>query len=367
MQHNAVKALTMGAMLMALALVAGCESEPESQSPVRFEGSIFGTFYQITVADTLDQNAQEALEDGFLDELERVDEAMSTYRDDSDLVAFNQAPLDEWQSLPPPLIKVMSISQQISRQSDGAFDVTIGGLVNLWSFGPEARPESVPGEGELSARLEQVGFDALEVDTDGSRARRSRDVFVDLSAVAKGYATDRVAAYLDEQGIDNYLVNLGGDLTTSGYRDPDEQMPWRIGIEKPRSSGQSAQYIIPLSGLSAATSGDYRNYFEQDGQRFSHTIDPRTGRPISHSLASVTVVHPSNARADAWATAMTVLGGEEGMALAQALDLKVLMLVRDEDSWQSLASPAFADFIGADFMADHNIKVAGDTSAETQG
>ncbi|WP_311954775.1 FAD:protein FMN transferase [Halomonas garicola] len=367
MQQAPLKALCAGLGLLALGLLAGCDGGQETTTPARFEGSVFGTFYQITVADTLDQSAQDALEDGFLDELERVDEAMSTYRDDSDLVAFNQAPLDEWQSLPPPLVKVMSISQQISRQSDGAFDVTIGGLVNLWSFGPEARPESVPEDDELNARLEQVGFDALEVDAEGSRARRRRDVFVDLSAVAKGYATDRVAAYLDEQGIDNYLVNLGGDLTTSGYRDPGEQTPWRVGIEKPQSSGHSAQYVIPLAGMSVATSGDYRNYFEQDGQRFSHTIDPRTGRPINHSLASVTVVHPSNARADAWATAMTVLGGEEGMALAQALDLKVLMLVRDEDSWQSLASPAFAEFIGEAFMADHKIKVARATSAETQG
>jgi thiamine biosynthesis lipoprotein len=119
--------------------------------------------------------------------------------------------------------------------------------------------------------------------------------------------------------------------------------------------------------MSVATSGDYRNYFEQDGQRFSHTIDPRTGRPIAHSLASVSVVHPSNAWADAWATAMTVLGDKEGMALALAQDLKVLMLIRDDDGWKSLASPAFAEFIGQAFMADHQIKVADEPAAETQG
>jgi thiamine biosynthesis lipoprotein len=368
MRHITVRALAAGFGLIALALVAGCsQGEQTLTTPVSFEGGVFGSFYQVSVSDPLTQSDADALEEGFLAELESVDEAMSTYRDDSDLVAFNHAPLDEWQTLPAPLIKVMAISQQVARQSDGAFDVTIGGLVNLWSFGPEAEPKAIPDEDELDARLEQVGFDALNVDADTNRARRTRDVFVDLSAVAKGYGTDRVAHYLDQQGIENYLVNLGGDLITHGYRDADAQTPWHIGIEKPQAKQRSAQYVIPLSDMSVATSGDYRNYFEQDGQRFSHTIDPRTGRPITHSLASVTVVHPSNARADAWATAMTVLGDKEGMALAQALDLKVLMLIRDGDSWQSLASPAFAAFFGREFMADHQIKVADEPAADTQG
>lgn len=366
MRYVTVRPLVVGVRILLLAALSGCQDGATTGEPVRFEGSVFGTFYQVTLARSFGQDEKAALEEGFLEELESVDKNMSTYRDDSNLVAFNQAPLDEWQPLPAPLVKVMSISQQISRQSDGVFDVTIGGLVNLWSFGPEARPEKSPDDDELNARLAQVGFDALEVDDNNRRARRERDVFVDLSAVAKGYATDRVAAYLDAQGIENYLINLGGDLLTRGYRDPDDRTPWRIGIEKPQANGRSAQYIIPLSGMSVATSGDYRNYFEEDGQRFSHTIDPRTGRPVTHSLASATVVHPSNARADAWATAMTVLGSEDGMALARSLDLRVLMLVRDGDGWQSLASPTFADFIGDNFMAGHNVRVANDP-AETQG
>lgn len=368
MRHMTFKALAAGLGIMALALVVGCsQGEQTLDAPVRFDGGIFGSFYQVTVAEPLTQSEADALEEGFLAELESVDETMSTYRDDSELVAFNNAPLNEWQTLPKPLIKVMSISQQIARQSDGAFDVTIGGLVNLWSFGPEAEPKAIPDNVVLEERLAQVGFDALEVDADANRARRTRDVFVDLSAVAKGYGTDRVAHYLDQQGIENYLVNLGGDLVTHGYRDTEEKTPWHIGIEKPQAKQRSAQYVIPLSDMSVATSGDYRNYFEQDGQRFSHTIDPRTGRPITHSLASVTVANPSNARADAWATAMTVLGDREGMALAQTLDLKVLMLIREDDSWKSLASPAFAEFFGRKFMTDHQIQVADEPVAETQG
>lgn len=363
-----LRALAAGLGIITLALVAGCsQGEQTLDGPVSFDGGVFGSFYQVSVSDPLTKSDAEALEKGFLAELERVDKTMSTYRDDSDLVAFNHAPLGEWQTLPEPLIQVMSISQQIARQSNGAFDVTIGGLVNLWSFGPEAEPKAIPDADVLNERLEQVGFDALEVEADAGRARRTRDVFVDLSAVAKGYGTDRVAHYLDQQGIENYLVNLGGDLITHGYRDAEANTPWHIGIEKPQAKQRSAQYVIPLSDMSVATSGDYRNYFEQDGQRFSHTIDPRTGRPITHSLASVTVVDPSNARADAWATAMTVLGDQEGMALALKHNLRVLMLIRTDDGWKSLASPAFAEFFGRDFMADHQIKVATAPTAETQG
>lgn len=155
--------------------------------------------------------------------MEDVDQAMSTYRDDSELVAFNDAPLNEWQPLSNELIEVLAISRSVSEASKGAFDITIGDVVNLWSFGPEARPEEVPSEAELSERMATIGFDAVEVDTQRMQARRLRDVFADLSGVAKGHATDRVAAYLDQQGIDNYLVNIGGGLIARGYRDIEDQ------------------------------------------------------------------------------------------------------------------------------------------------
>ncbi|MFG6668172.1 FAD:protein FMN transferase [Halomonas sp. HNIBRBA4712] len=338
--------------LLALGLLAGCsESDRPLESPVRLEGGIFGTFYQVTLVDPLTQGEAQALEEGILAELESVDQAMSTYRDDSELIAFNQAPLDEWQPLSNELIEVMAISQSVAEASNGAFDITIGELVNLWSFGPEARPQEIPSEQELDERLSRIGFDALEVDTQAMQARRTRDVFVDLSGVAKGHATDRVAAYLDREGIEDYLVNLGGDLISRGHRNEADQEPWRIGIEVPRDGRPEAQHIIPLESLSVATSGDYRHYFEADGQRYSHTLDPRTGRPITHRLASVSVFHPSNAWADAWATALSVAGEEAGMQMAVDNELSVLMLVSDGDGqWRSLASPAFADYFGDDLI-----------------
>lgn len=335
-------------LLLALVVMAGCsESDRPLDSPVTFEGGIFGTFYQVTVTDPLTQGEANALEEGFLAELQDVDQAMSTYRDDSELIAFNQAPLKEWQPLSNELIEVLAISRSVAEASDGAFDITIGDVVNLWSFGPEARPEEVPSEQELSERLSTIGYDAVGVDTQNMQARRLRDVFVDLSGVAKGHAADRVAAYLDLQGIEDYLVNLGGDLISRGYRNEAAEEPWRIGIEVPQNDHPQAQHIIPLESMSVATSGDYRNYFEVDGERYAHTIDPRTGRPVTHNLASVSVFHPSNAWADAWATALLVVGDEAGMQLALANNLNVLMLINDDDGhWRSIASPAFMNYFG---------------------
>ncbi|UYG07736.1 FAD:protein FMN transferase [Halomonas sp. M4R1S46] len=345
-------------LLLLVVLLAGC-SERTLESPVTLEGDIFGTYYQVTLADPITAERRAALEDGILAELESVDAAMSTYRDDAELVAFNQAPVGKWQTLSAPLIEVLSIAHRVGEASGGAFDVTVGGLVNLWSFGPEARPREVPEDALIEQRLAEVGMDTLEIDADQRRARRLKDVFVDLSGVAKGHATDRVAAYLAAQGIENYLVNIGGELAVAGHRD-GEADPWRIGIEVPRDGRPQAQHVLPLHATSVATSGDYRNYFEEDGHRYSHTIDPRTGRPIQHRLASVTVVDASNARADAWATAMSVLGEDEGMALAREHDLAVLVLVRNEagDGWMSLASPAFAARFGHDRLEEMGIEVA---------
>lgn len=345
--------------LLATLLVGCSDADPKLDSPVQLEGEIFGTFYEVTIADPLTRSRVEELEAGFVGELEAVDAAMSTYRDDSELVAFNEAPIGEWQTLSGELIEVLAVSQAVAEASGGAFDVTIGGLVNLWSFGPEARPREVPDKRELQVRLAKIGPDKLEVDVENHRARRLSDVFVDLSGVAKGYATDRVAAYLDTQGIDHYLVNIGGGLVVKGYRD-ENGTPWRIGVEVPDGGRRVAQYVLPLHDMSVATSGDYRNYFEEDGRRYSHIIDPRDGYPIRHNLVSVSVLHRSNAWADAWATALLALGPDEAMSLAREHDLKVLTLERDEDGWASQVSPAFVDYFGKKAVADMKIALPDD-------
>jgi thiamine biosynthesis lipoprotein len=344
-------------LLSILLVLPGCsENERPLEPPVRFEGNIFGTFYQVTIMDPITQGESLELEEGFLAELESVDQAMSTYRDDAELIAFNEAPLEEWQPLSNELIEVLAISQSVAEASHGAFDITVGDLVNLWSFGPGARPEEVPTDAALAKQLAQVGVDAVEIDTQHMQARRIRDVFVDLSGVAKGHATDRVAAYLDQQGMEHYLVNLGGDLIARGLRNEEEQTPWKIGIEVPEDSQQRAQHIIPLESMSVATSGDYRNYFEVEGERFSHTIDPRTGRPVTHQVASVSVFHPSNAWADAWATALLVVSEQDAMQMAIENNLKVLLLVRDGEQWRSIATPEFVNYFGETLVNELDIE-----------
>lgn len=350
-------------LLLLIITLAGCsERDRPLDSPVTLEGEIFGTFYQVTIADPLTRREADELESGILDELETVDAAMSTWREDSELSVFNEAPLGEWQPLSDELIEVLAIGQAVAEASDGAFDMTIGSLVNLWSFGPEARPREVPDEATLAARLAEIGPDSLEVDAQSLQARRLRDVTVDLSAVAKGHATDRVAAYLTQQALDHYLVNLGGEVKVAGHRDA-QSAPWRIGIEFPRDGPQEARHVLPLEDIAVATSGDYRNYFEHDGQRYSHTLDPRTGRPIDHRLASVTVIHPSDAWADAWATALLVLGEEEGMVLARARSLAVLMLVRQGEGWMSLASLAFVNHFGREVVDELGVTVVDEPAA----
>ncbi|WP_136254702.1 FAD:protein FMN transferase [Onishia niordana] len=331
-------------VLLFATLLSGCR-EPLREAPITLKGPIFGTYYQVILAEPMRRDEVADIEAGILDELEAVDASMSTYREASELSTFNRSPIGEWQPLSPELMQVLELSQQVSRASNGAFDITVGGLVNLWSFGPEARPESVPPNNQLEERLAQIGPDKVELDTQAGRARRLSDVYVDLSAVAKGFGVDQVADYLEAEGIENFLVDIGGELVLRGHRDADA-MPWRVGVEVPNEHRQVAQYVLALSNLAVATSGDYRNYFEENGQRYSHTIDPRTGRPVEHALASVTLLSDSAAAADAWATALSVLGPQAALNTARREGLAVLTLERDGEGWVSQVSPAFAERVG---------------------
>lgn len=326
-----------------LIFLAGCSDAPPETDPTRIQGRTFGTFYQVSVATNLDGERKDALRSQLEDELERVDRQMSTYRDDSDLNRLNNADVGEWVTLPDPVIRLLARSLTISETTDGAFDITVGGLVNLWSFGPEARPREKPSDEMLQQRLGQVGFEKLDVDVEAGRARRQSDIYVDLSAIAKGHAVDRLGALLEDAGHDAYLVNIGGDLLARGRKRSGEA--WRIGIELPRDGKQVARHALPLLDMSLATSGDYRNYFEADGKRYSHTIDPRDGRPVQHRLASASVFHPENTMADALATAFMVMGADETLAHARERGIAVLLIERREGGFRTRLSPALRDIL----------------------
>jgi thiamine biosynthesis lipoprotein len=232
---------------------------------------------------------------------------------------------------------------RISEASGGAFDVTVGPLVNLWGFGPEDRPRRVPDERAIEERRAAVGYRKLAVRMSPPAVKKDApELSCDLSALAKGYGVDTVAEYLDACGMRNYMVEVGGEVRAKGKN--GQGIPWRIGVERPGGPGGLLK-VIRISGHALATSGDYRNYFEEDGVRYSHTIDPRTGRPIAHALGSVTVIHRSCMVADGMATAINVLGPQAGYDLAVRQKLPVLMVVREGDGFTETMTPWFEAFL----------------------
>lgn len=335
-------------LLVVLLLLAACSDSQERQ-PVRLQGQIFGSFWLATLPDEWTAEQVKQLEAGIKQVLDKVDLAMSTYKPESELSRLNASPLEEWVQVSADLFEVLSLSQAIAETSQGAFDITLGNLVNLWSFGPEERPEAIPDLDLLNERLSLVGYRYLALDKKQSAASRLRDIYLDLSGVAKGYAVDKVAEWLKQQGVDNFLVNVGGEIIVAGQR--SEGKPWRIGVEVPDIELQTVHHIIPLVDESVATSGDYRNFYEVDGRRMSHTIDPKTGWPVNHNLTSVTVIHSSNAVADAWATAFMVLGTEASLALANQENIKVLLISREETGWRTQLSSSMQQALGSELTS----------------
>jgi len=306
-------------------------------------GATMGTTFNVTVVsgagagdapgrlaafspeDELDQSTVEA---EVRQVLERIEGRMSHYRSDSELSRFNRARTVEPRPMSGETLKVVAEALTVSRVSGGAFDVTVGPLVDAWGFGPPGRAPAAPDAADLAALRARVGSDLLEVDLVASTLRKRRpDIVLDLSAIAKGYAVDAVAARLAERGLGDYLVEIGGELRTGGRNELGK--PWRVAIERPAQGGVPLQRIVSLSGAALATSGDYRNFYDLDGARVSHTVDPRTGRPVTHRLLSVSVIADRCSLADARSTALNVLGPDEGYALAAAQGWAALFVADD--------------------------------------
>jgi thiamine biosynthesis lipoprotein len=294
-------------------------------------GPTMGTTFTVkVVAQGGDDTLKERLAGILRDVLEGVDGAMSTYRTDSEIAMFNRHSTEDFEAS-PELMEIMAEAQRVARLSGGAFDITVGPLVNAWGFGPLGAAEEPPSEEALHRLLAVTGFELIEIDPDLGVVRKARaECRADLSAIAKGFAVDRVAAVFDEEGFQNYMVEIGGEVRTRGRNGAGKQ--WRIGIERPDFDTRAVFVTIPLSDLALATSGDYRNYVERNGVRISHTIDPRTGHPIAHGLASVSVIHSSCTTADALATALEVLGPVDGLSMAEQYDIPAFFLVRIDDN-----------------------------------
>lgn len=276
--------------------------------------------------------------------LTEIDRQMSTYRSDSDIARFNQLPANRCQKMPASILELIRVGEQLSEQSAGAFDLTVEPLLNLWGFGPQAREEKVPTAEVLAEVRQRVGHAHLRID--GDQLCKDAAVEVDFNSVAAGYAVDRIAARLAALGIHNYLVEATGELKAAGKK--LDGSPWLIALEEPRDDQQVAERIVAIDGYGLSTSGDYRNYFQQGGRRYSHTFDARTGAPVSHMLASVTVIHPSALMADGLSTLLLILGPERGWDYAEKHDIGAFFVIRADTGFVTRTSHAFARLSGGE-------------------
>ena len=343
----------MGSVLLALAwcaLLFGCGRPADPQLEVT--GPTMGTYYAVKVARPPAGLDAAALKTGIEAVLAEVISEISTYDPDSELSRLNRNPSTDWVPVSPNLYAVIAAGQRISDLSGGAFDITVGPLVNLWGFGPQGQTDRAPAPELVQAALERVGYGKLELRADPPAIRKQRgDLYIDLSALGEGVGADRMAAWLDGLGATDYMAAVAGTMRVRGKNAKDR--PWGIAIEQPNPAEQVVQRILPVTDSAVSTSGDYRNFFEAGGKRYSHHIDPRTGAPVSQRLASTSVVSPVGAGlatgaglnsamiADGLATALLVMGETRGPALAESQGLAAYFIIREDSGFRELSSPAF--------------------------
>lgn len=329
-------------MLLFFVLLLGLAGCSQKSDVVKLEGDTMGTRYHITLIAPSGFEEKAAQEK--IDALLAIfSEIASTYVPRSEVNAVSAMTLDEWHDISQTLWDMLLISLEVNWLTGGAFDVTVSPLVELWGFGAERREQVVPAPSAVEAALAETGFKHIQLDVSEPKLKLKAPVTVDLSGVAKGYGVDMVAQWLERQQVTNYLVEIGGEIRAAGKSPRGDD--WRIGIEKPSGLSGTVQQAIRVSGVGLATSGDYRNYFEQDGRRYSHTIDPKTGYPIDHRTASVTVIAENAAYADALATGFLVLGAEKSLKLAETHDLAVLVIEKSDEGFSSSYSTAFEPYL----------------------
>jgi len=279
-----------------------------------------GTTYSINVLGD-ERVQQEAIERRLLE----INALFSTWQEDSEISRLNEAPVGDWFRVSDEFFQLLQASEAIYFQTSGFFDPGIGRLIDLWGFGAEGGRTSVPQRDDVSAAFQNSSIKYLEFGE--GRVKKTRDIHLNLSAIAKGYAVDEVARLIEATGVKDFLLEIGGEVYASGTNDGDE---WTVGVERPDNK---APIPIALNNASVATSGNYRNYFIWEGEKYMHIFDPKSGLPANNDLASVSVIHPRSALADAYATAMMAMGSEKAHALANELELSVLLMVRKDDNY----------------------------------
>lgn len=334
-------------VLLALSSVPNTAQErpAAARHATEFRGLTMGGAFSVrvvTAGDELESPGFGDLDSALRATLDRINRLMSTWDPDSELSRFNRSTSLEPFAVSPETFDVFKWSVEVATLTGGALDVTIGPLVDAWGFGPAGSRNAAPTSDEIERLREATGPRRIELDPAASTVRKTRpDVRCDLSSIVPGYAADRLWLELAHRGFTDFLIDVGGEVRTRGRN--ERGAPWQVAIERPDLQGEAIQRRVPISNLAITTAGDYRKYREVDGRRVAHILDPRTGRPLTHRLASVTVIDTLAVRADAFDTALMVLGSDEGMALATKLNLAALFIERTDDGFAERATPRFEE------------------------
>lgn len=294
-----------------------------SQDYTEVTGSTMGTYYRVhsKCPDPIQTVQIESL-------LGEMVQAFSTWDPNSTISEFNRVEANQWFPVDEEFLSVIDRANRMSRISGGAFDLTVAPLVEAWGFGATS-DESTPSDEQVDSLLQRVGYEHLALRQDPPSIKKQQELQLDVAGIAKGYSVDQLAQLLDDQSCSDYLIDIGGEIKVKGLNPFSN--PWQIAIESPNVDAEILD-VFPLSNMSVASSGDYRNFRVVDGVKFSHIIDPRTGYPITHNLVAVTVLHSSCTTADGFATAMLVLGLEESVVLAEEQELAVIFITHDNEN-----------------------------------
>ena len=308
---------------------------------VLINGLTMGTTYSIKIKTADAAVNKEKIRADIEKILLEINQKMSTYIVDSELSVINFSNSLDSNLISDDLFKVISHANTISKTTNGAFDITVGPLVNLWGFGPNKSENKIQSNEANELIKKNIGYKKIYLNKETTSIKKLHpDLYVDLSGIAKGFAVDKIALYLNSYNLENYLVEIGGELIAKGTNEDNEV--WQIGIENPNNN---LVKIIGLKDIAMATSGDYRNYFEKNGVRYSHTINPNTGKPIKHKLASVTVLDKTAMNADALATAFMVLGPAKTIELANELKIGVYLIIKNDENFYEEYNEYFEPFI----------------------
>lgn len=338
--HHSLCPMKVLIQLIIFSLFISCEKSPEIYT---IHGKTMGTTYMVKFV-TNESPELDVIREKIDTKLDKINMLMSTYINDSELQKFNTSQDHNWFKISNETLLVIKKAIEVSKQTDGEYDITAGPLINLWGFGPNKKPIKVPSLQEITETKSKIGFDKININEENSSINKTTDIFVDLSSLAKGYGVDEISRVMKDLNFPNHLVEIGGEMKASGTKPNNKK--WTVAIEKPLAGTRKISRPVELENMSIATSGDYRNFFEFDGKRFSHIISPKTGKPIEHNLASVTVIMDDCMSADAWATAFLVLGAKKAVEIANKIGIAAYLIVKNKDNFETITTKQFDLLLG---------------------